>query len=789
MNGYFIRGFRHFLKSVETTKPKKFFIVRHNRIFDGEALKLNDNTLVLFQGVSHNEGRYSISISDKNLYQQLKNTYNGVLIVKNQRDLFNAGTYFFITDFDFDKKYDEFTSKNKKLLEQVFNKYCYKNDVIPQYIFATLGDSPNMFVWALTNLYKNHINISLINNIINWFNRYGKLVNKLSKGTITAYNGYDKVFQLQNEMLNIKREKRAKDAINMFNTVQKKLLKSLTLDNKLIGVLNKFGNLSNIKKINFIRKMSTIDDVNEIIRQMSLLTNVHFEWNKESVLEFIKYSDKINCNIVIDRDNILLIKVNTYDTVKLLAKTTNWCISKNKSYWNNYVEQRGGTQYILFDFNRPEDDLTSIVGFTTVRDYGISNAHNFNNGNLMSFDNEKPKLKSFIVSDNSNIFSILKNNKISLNSFMELSKPYYEWDFNVFLNFLNYCFENEEDYTIHYCDEEENKIVISTKNKNVRFICPGIEKVVNINEIKNKIFLFLDFNCDDYDENRILFSLIYNNHRTKEEYSDDVFNILGKQCELTFDSLCSDFYLPYDVISRTSNKNKQFETAFKNFNEKALNELLKDDEVIDFIANDKNQRFYQMSLNVIYDSFFYKKSFDYFDIIYNNGRTLKEIIGLKSLNSFIGTLLGEIIGTYARMDFNFPLESDGLKELVESKSFEDKFRYAIYHLLHRIMNNEKYNDFYNYITEKLNRFSNVNYNFKKFIYKIILKNYDFTVKSNNLVFIHDIINLCDEELNNIILGKDFSKENINFILNTNRKPLDIYKRLSEKYSYSTVCAN
>ena len=65
-----------------------------------------------------------------------------------------------------------------------------------------------------------------------------------------------------------------------------------------VHILNRFGTLSNVKKRNFVRKMSTIENIDDIMRQMSLLTNIHFEWNRESLLDFIKNNGK---RIVFDK--------------------------------------------------------------------------------------------------------------------------------------------------------------------------------------------------------------------------------------------------------------------------------------------------------------------------------------------------------------------------------------------------------------------------------------------------------------------------------------------------------
>lgn len=117
--------------------------------------------------------------------------------------------------------------------------------------------------------------------------------------------------------------------------------------------LAKFGKLSSTKKNNFIRKMSTVEDGDEIMKQMAYVVNVHFEWNKDSLIDYITHTENLHAEIVSINGDIVLVKVNDYDAVKYLGKSTNWCISKNKTYWNQYTKDEGqATQYIIFDFSK-----------------------------------------------------------------------------------------------------------------------------------------------------------------------------------------------------------------------------------------------------------------------------------------------------------------------------------------------------------------------------------------------------------------------------------------------------
>ena len=447
MIGKYARGFRHLKRVVGNSKTKRIFIIQNGRILDSTAMVCPINgskdQLVIFQNMGGDNDTYKFPTEYRTIAENLLNKYNRFYVAKDSHMLFQLGRKYFIVDDKFDEEYESFQKNNKKLLDQVYGRYCYANDSLAMLMFALIGNSPNLYVWAITSYFKNGVSLCTIEHIIHWSKKYSQLVGKLSKGTITAYNTKDKVKLLVSEIVKLRSVKRANDSVNLFNTAQKKLLKKIDMDDKNVHILNRFGRLSSPKKHNFVIKMSTIEDVNDILHQMSLLSNIHFEWNRDSLMDYIQNSENINCDVIYDDNNIVLVKVKTYDTVKLLAKTTNWCISKNKRYWNDYVEHRhNSSQFVIFDFNKPEDHELSIVGFTSVKNGGITNAHSFSNNNLMgNYGNTNNKLKSFFTKEvPNNIFSIISANKIPLNKVFDTKPLKFQWNLHSFMSFLPYCF-------------------------------------------------------------------------------------------------------------------------------------------------------------------------------------------------------------------------------------------------------------------------------------------------------------------------------------------------------------
>lgn len=752
MIGKYARGFRHLMRSVEASKVKKVFILQNGRVLKCDAIvsKINGQSkkaIVLFQNLGGDRDLYKFPTENRTIAEKLLTEYNSYFCAFSVQHLRQLGTKVLIVDDDFNEQYDSFKSSNKKLLDQVYGKYCYPTDAMAYFMFALTGNTPNLYVWGLTNYYKNHITINTIEHIIRWSKNYNQLVGKLSKGTITAYNSKEKVNELIGEIVKLRSNKRANDAINSFNTAQKKLLKKVELNDKNTKILNKFGRLSNIKKHNFIRKMSTIENVDDILHQMALLSNIHFEWNRDSFMDYVKNAENINCEIIIDENNIVLVKVKTYDTIKLLAKTTNWCISKNKKYWNDYVEFRDkSNQFVLFDFNKPEDHEFSIVGFTTSNNNCITNAHSYSNNNLMGASRDYGQLTSYLEQTKQNIYDVLKSTSVPLSKILEFKTNRYKWNYKSFLTFLNYCIK-EEEYNIHFMDMEDNRIVLSTSSPNVRFLIGDGFRNFTQHSFR-EVFMFVDFNYDEDESYRIKFGLVYHNNHEKEDFCDNIYDAMGSIItNETFDSLLENYGLPYDTICRTDDTFKRFSYAFRNHDIASLNKLINDETVINRLSKKDNDvvMFRQTAYNAIYDSIFNCRSFDYINLIYNNNRTLYDILGTKLLDDIITSVVYDVANQYRIIG---DINEEVLNKFYTTNTLNSRQRMVVgsFIVLDKIFSHENHK---NFGKKLIDVFHGINHyrNFDIYLLNIILNKLSFkSSNSTNDFYIRHIASMYDNEL-------------------------------------------
>lgn len=538
----------------------------------------------------------------------------------------------------FEKDYDNFLKENSKMFDNLMSSYdISKRDIYIKRLYIYSDGSKNFFQWAVNARYKNRVSLYTIKNILQWNESYKQLAKNLSKGTITAYTSKDSIIPLLMELSELRKEKRINDSINSFNTAQKKLFKENKLDDDVKQALWRLSRLSEVKRLNFIKKMSSVNDFNELVRQLKFVTSVHFSWNKESFIDFINNVEGIKYEKIYENDNIILVKILDYETVKQLGKTTNWCISKNKSYWNNYIENYRGqtTQYMVFDFSKVEDDKLSIIGFTTTHNRGITSAHNFINEDLMG-NNQRDQvlLNSFIsrFKDNKNIYSILGEIGVDVTLVVQYDAPSYKWDRNSVIKYLNECVNPANIETLM---SNGDKLVLSITDKYLRyFFGDTYHDNISSDYYSSQHIVFFDFSKNKYDINKIQFAIIEEGYGD-EDYCVGVYNERSLNIGTNFDSLLIEYGLPYDTIRRTNAPKVRLRNAICSFNTPMLMECMKDSSKNDLKWVIQNEIGSDSMYDFIIRSVENYMSFDYLNMFYDNGIKLKEIMSL----DYIGDLI------------------------------------------------------------------------------------------------------------------------------------------------------
>lgn len=544
----------------------------------------------------------------------------------------------------------EIMSSNKKLLEGVTrnvinfkDKYSFVQSTLAvDYVYAymQLHSKPNILSWVLNRLWYGLISHFEIIELCEWVNNYPKQINKLSKNTITAYNNADDIKLLFKEMRDIKYAVNSLTILNKFNTVQKKILKEHNFSFEEIIWFRKFTLLSKIKQNNFIKKISNITDANEILELVKIIAQDRFEWNKESLITYInENSDVLNCEIVYDNDNILILQVFDYYTISKLAKSTNWCIAKQKNYWNDYINHHNGLrkQFIIFNFNVKEDANLSIIGVTTNLTGAIIYSHSFINENLI--ESQEYRIKRY-----RNIFNLLPYEIYSILN-------YYNIPLSVFTNKNNLEFAWNKESVKHmisiksplYTDiifENNDKLIIRTTDKLLNLFDSKFTYIQDILDYDsyNSIIIFFDFSKKSYDEKALYFGII-----AKDDNIEYVDKLITQQCKLydkSFKDLCNEFGTDENIIVKINNVYSLLKSSFYEDDYNVMKEIIdKNKENAFFLGKDLNALFYR----ILRDSICSDYSEIILNLLYDNDIKLSYILSMRDLNNLIYSLINLIL--------------------------------------------------------------------------------------------------------------------------------------------------
>lgn len=483
-----------------------------------------------------------------------------ITIIETLKDFYAK---FFLFDDKELSEYESFMACNKKKFSKFVSKFetIYNADLM---LFAMMCKKPNTLFWLINNIYCNSVSRDYILSVYKLFSCCEKYASRwLSRGTITAYNEEKEIFQLEKELLSIRFDKRVANSINEFNTAQKKLLREAHLSKEDKVMLNKFSMLSDEKRKNFIRKCSTIDDISELIRLLGVVTNKHFDWNKESLKEYLSANELFNYEIAFENDDFVIVKVGDFNTVKNVAKTTNWCISKSRSYWDQYSSGEKNSQYVAFDFSKEEDSPSSIVGFTIFDNKKITYAHDFNNKNIIKSEKVFPSISTFYSKERMGIKNYLKeHNAPNEFLFQGNNECPFDWDIESAFNFFmknenevfNVIFKNDDVIAIR-CNESLLLKTFFGASLDA-FADEDYEERLESKFLEKNCIAIFDFSLSSDDEDSILCFELHNNKTRCYEYCARCFNrYLDFLSDETFDIKLLELGMPYDTICRPGNKN------------------------------------------------------------------------------------------------------------------------------------------------------------------------------------------------------------------------------------------
>lgn len=703
MIGTFVRGFHHLKKIVDRDKrvtiicalnggqimkcacteaffddsPKKEYALINQYLGDRRYNSLTQETSTVISEIMWNTNCGDRIVFLNSFWREFRHHLSWMIVLPTE----------------FDAKYNKMLSNNKKLKELTARLVGDKSP-ISMLFFCLFGNTPTIYQWALSMYAEHSIHYSFFFRINSFLENYGQVCKNLQRNNVTAYNTSSKITELISEISELTRGKRANDAINTFNTKQKKLLKSVPLEESELKLLSRFQFLSQEKRRNFVRKMSTIEEKDEIIRQMTLVTKTSFKWNRDSLIDFVKNSDGLVCDIVYDKDNVVIVETDNYESIKYLAKTTNWCISKNKQYWNNYMNDRRNKQFVLYDFNQDEDSELSIIGFTVSVGDGITAAHSFTNNNLMRKERTTTnRLSSFITaSTDKGIFGILAMYQISLDDIVETPKMNrkYEWNASSFINYINRLIGDDNYDLIKYnedcvafmtCSSKVCELLISKQNEVGMLFCRGV-----------KAFVIADFTYEESNPKRIQLCQISKNTKEYLERPLTLYLCNAHESPYTFDEVIAEQDIPFDVICRPNDAIEHLKSDFYSYNAKGVKESLKEKKVVDYLKKKEDGILEQIIFNAVKQSIFEYNSFDLIDALYDNGVNLNDILDCSFVYDIISSCIWQMESSYQHIGSRWCPSATNINEFNTARgrhlSYEKRMFTAMAVLFKRFIENE-----------------------------------------------------------------------------------------------------
>lgn len=143
----------------------------------------------------------------------------------------------------------------------------------------------------------------------------------------------------------------------------------------LISAITKIANDANLSRT-FLSKISAAKTKSAIIDSIASITNQEL-WDFDHWLNKLNNTRNVYVTWSSKEEKQIICIATSYQTIKNIAYMTNWCITRDKYYFDSY--SKNGFQCILYDFNYPITSNDSVIGFSLnseERRYEITDCHN-----------------------------------------------------------------------------------------------------------------------------------------------------------------------------------------------------------------------------------------------------------------------------------------------------------------------------------------------------------------------------------------------------------------------------
>ena len=231
-------------------------------------------------------------------------------------------------------------------------------EILDNIINITNGDG---FTGLLTLFHVNDkLSLDDITELYQYLKNNKEFVKQLPK-QIFQYSRYR---DLRTDLDNIERKKRARELINRmpsFLKNQAKQLQGMELQ-RFYKIAEKFINLTEEQKNKYFEKIAGYRTIEDFIERLeAYIIAIESGDDINTVANNVKNIEGADVVYYNEEKNILIAYVYKFDTSVKLGCTTEWCITRDRHYWNDY--KRSGKKYFfIWDFNYPSNDNNFLIG-------------------------------------------------------------------------------------------------------------------------------------------------------------------------------------------------------------------------------------------------------------------------------------------------------------------------------------------------------------------------------------------------------------------------------------------
>ncbi len=118
------------------------------------------------------------------------------------------------------------------------------------------------------------------------------------------------------------------------------------------------------------RKIASCKTKEDFLQYVESIHDKIFKFSKEKLL--VDLSKTKDVQIISEENDIVILKINNFEDSKILG-TSNWCISRNDYYFEDY--STNNNQYFIYDFNEKTPEDLSLIGITLFKNGNLKAAH------------------------------------------------------------------------------------------------------------------------------------------------------------------------------------------------------------------------------------------------------------------------------------------------------------------------------------------------------------------------------------------------------------------------------